>query len=77
MGRSHAVLLAEEGADLDPGGHLRVVAEIGVHPLDAGGSPTTALPGRGARLAVTHVVDIRDAAVLTLPVADGLTSSVV
>ncbi|WP_082703052.1 mycofactocin-coupled SDR family oxidoreductase [Mycobacterium sp. IS-1496] len=72
MGRSHAVRLAEEGADLILVDICRSLPEL-EYPLatDAELDETARLAeGHGARV-VTHVADVRDAAALSAAVDDG------
>lgn len=73
MGRSHAVRLAEEGADLILVDICESLPEI-EYPLStrADLDETARLVTEHGRRAVTHVVDVRDAAALAAAVADGV-----
>ncbi|CAJ1497310.1 mycofactocin-coupled SDR family oxidoreductase [[Mycobacterium] holstebronense] len=73
MGRSHAVRLAEEGADLILVDVCASLPEVDyplatIEDLDE----TADLVRQLGRRAVTHVVDVRDAAALTAAVAEGV-----
>lgn len=73
MGRSHAVRLAEEGADLiliDVCGPLPEIEYPLSAPQDL--AETARLVDKHNRRAITKTVDIRDAAALTAAVADGV-----
>ena len=72
MGRSHAVRLAEEGADLILVDICESLPEV-EYPLSTREDldETARLVEEQGRRAVTHVVDIRDAAALSAAVADG------
>lgn len=73
MGRSHAVRLAEEGADLILIDICASLPEID-YPLAATEDleETARLVEELGRRAVTHVVDVRDGAALTAAVDDGV-----
>lgn len=73
MGRSHAVRLAEEGADLILLDICASIPEV-EYPLAATEDleETARLVTELGRRAVTHVVDVRDAAALTAAVDDGV-----
>lgn len=73
MGRSHAVRLAEEGADLILVDICAPISEV-EYPLAATEDldETKRLVENFGRRAVTHVVDVRDAAALTAAVDDGV-----
>jgi SDR family mycofactocin-dependent oxidoreductase len=73
MGRSHAVRLAEEGADVILVDICESLPEI-EYPLssEADLDETARLIGELGRRAVTYVVDVRDAAALSEAVADGV-----
>ncbi|HEU4362382.1 MAG TPA: mycofactocin-coupled SDR family oxidoreductase [Mycobacterium sp.] len=73
MGRSHAVRLAEEGADLILVDICASLPEI-EYPLAAAEDldETARLVEKQGRQAVTHVVDVRDAAALAAAVDDGV-----
>jgi SDR family mycofactocin-dependent oxidoreductase len=73
MGRSHAVRLAEEGADLILVDICESLPDI-EYPLATVEDleETARLVRKHDRLAITHVVDVRDAAGLTAAVADGV-----
>jgi SDR family mycofactocin-dependent oxidoreductase len=73
MGRSHAVRLAEEGADLILVDICSSVPEV-EYPLASAGDleETARLVTEFGRRAVTHIVDVRDAAALTTAVEDGV-----
>ncbi len=72
MGRSHAVRLAEEGADLILVDICASLPEV-EYPLATTEDldETARLVEKHGRHAVTHVVDVRDAAALTAAVDDG------
>lgn len=73
MGRSHAVRLAEEGADLILVDICASIPDI-EYPLAATEEleETARLVKKQGRRAVSHVVDVRDAAALTAAVEDGV-----
>lgn len=73
MGRSHAVRLAEEGADLILVDICESLPEI-EYPLSTQEDldETARLVGQLGRRAVSYVVDVRDAAALTAAVDDGV-----
>ncbi|KWX23358.1 3-ketoacyl-ACP reductase [Mycolicibacterium wolinskyi] len=73
MGRSHAVRLAEEGADLILVDICRSLDEI-EYPLSSREDldETARLVEKQGRQAVTHVVDVRDGAALAAAVDDGV-----
>ena len=73
MGRSHAVRLAEEGADLILVDICSSLSEV-EYPLASRDDldETARLVKEFGRRAVTHVVDVRDAASLTAAVEDGV-----
>lgn len=73
MGRSHAVRLAEEGADLILVDICASLPEI-EYPLAASEDldETARLVEKQGRQAVIHVVDVRDAAALAAAVDDGV-----
>lgn len=73
MGRSHAVRLAEEGADLILVDICSSVSEV-EYPLASRDDldETARLVNKLGRRAVTHVVDVRDAAALAAAVQDGV-----
>ena len=73
MGRSHAVRLAEEGADLILVDICASLPEID-YPLAAAEDleETARLVEEQGRRAVTRVVDVRDAAALRTAVDDGV-----
>lgn len=73
MGRSHALRLAEEGADLVLVDICESLPEVD-YPLSTREdlAETARLVEEQGRRAVTHVVDIRDAAALAAAVADGV-----
>lgn len=73
MGRSHAVRLAEEGADLILVDICESLPEI-EYPLSSADdlAETARLVEKYNRRAVTKIVDIRDAAALATAVADGV-----
>ncbi len=73
MGRSHAVRLAEEGADLLLVDICRSLPEL-EYPLatDAELDVTARLAEEHGAHVVTHVVDVRDAAALSAAVDDGV-----
>jgi SDR family mycofactocin-dependent oxidoreductase len=73
MGRSHAVRLAEEGADLILVDICESLPDI-EYPLATVEDleETARLVRKHDRLAITHVVDVRDAAGLSAAVADGV-----
>ncbi|WP_067668477.1 mycofactocin-coupled SDR family oxidoreductase [Nocardia miyunensis] len=73
MGRSHAVRLAEEGADLILVDICRSLPEI-EYPLSAPEdlAETARLVGKFGRHAITAIVDVRDAAALASVVDDGV-----
>ncbi|BDY27371.1 mycofactocin-coupled SDR family oxidoreductase [Mycolicibacterium mageritense] len=73
MGRSHAVRLAEEGADLILVDICRSLDEI-EYPLATPDEldETVRLVEKQGRRAVSHVVDVRDAAALAAAVDDGV-----
>jgi SDR family mycofactocin-dependent oxidoreductase len=73
MGRSHAVRLAEEGADLILVDICSSLSEV-EYPLASRDDleETARLVNELGRRAVTHVVDVRDAASLTAAVEDGV-----
>ena len=73
MGRSHAVRLAEEGADLILVDICESLPEI-EYPLATREDleETARLVEKHGRRAVTHVVDVRDAAALAAAVDDGV-----
>ena len=73
MGRSHAVRLAEEGADLILVDICESLPDI-EYPLATieDLEETARLVRKHDRLAITHVVDVRDAAGLSAAVADGV-----
>lgn len=72
MGRSHAVRLAEEGADLILVDICESLPEVEYRLSTREDLDETArLVEEQGRRAVTHVVDIRDAAALSAAVADG------
>ncbi|SCX22139.1 mycofactocin-coupled SDR family oxidoreductase [Mycolicibacterium fluoranthenivorans] len=73
MGRSHAVRLAEEGADLILIDICRSLPEV-EYPLSAEEDleETARLVREHGRVAVAHVVDVRDADALTAAVDDGV-----
>ena len=73
MGRSHAVRLAEEGADLILLDICASLPEL-EYPLAAPEDldETARLVEEHGRSAVTHIVDIRDAEALTAAVDDGV-----
>ncbi|GAY15501.1 mycofactocin-coupled SDR family oxidoreductase [Mycobacterium sp. shizuoka-1] len=73
MGRSHAVRLAEEGADLILVDICRSLPEV-EYPLASREDlqETARLVEGHGRRAVTHVVDVRDAAALAAAVDDGV-----
>ncbi|MDQ2627547.1 MAG: mycofactocin-coupled SDR family oxidoreductase [Actinomycetota bacterium] len=74
MGRSHAVRLAEEGADLILVDICASLSAIDYPLADTADLDETArLVEEQGRRAVTHVVDVRDAAALTAAVDDGVT----
>ena len=68
MGRSHAVRLAEEGADLILVDICESLPEV-EYPLATGEDldETARLVEKHGRRAITHVVDVRDAAALAAP----------
>lgn len=72
MGRSHAVRLAEEGADLVLIDICRSLPEL-EYPLatEAELDETARLAEANGARVVTHVVDVRDAAALSAAVDDG------
>lgn len=73
MGRSHAVRLAEEGADLILVDICESLPEI-EYPLatSADLDETARLVEAHGRRAVTHIVDVRDGAALSVAVDDGV-----
>ena len=73
MGRSHAVRLAEEGADLILVDICESLPEV-EYPLASREDldETARLVEKHGRRAVTHVVDVRDAAALAAAVDDGV-----
>jgi SDR family mycofactocin-dependent oxidoreductase len=73
MGRSHAVRLAEEGADVILVDICESLPEI-EYPLATFEDleETARLVRKHDRLAITRVVDVRDAAALSAAVADGV-----
>ncbi|MDT5081710.1 MAG: hypothetical protein QOJ80_6347 [Mycobacterium sp.] len=73
MGRSHAVRLAEEGADVILVDICESLPEL-EYPLAAREDleETARLVEKHGRRAVSHVVDVRDAAALTAAVEDGV-----
>lgn len=73
MGRSHAVRLAEEGADLILVDICESLPEV-EYPLSTleDLEETVRLVEKHGRQAVSHVVDVRDAAALTAAVEDGV-----
>ncbi|WP_370332077.1 mycofactocin-coupled SDR family oxidoreductase [Mycolicibacterium hippocampi] len=73
MGRSHAVRLAEEGADLILVDICESLPEI-EYPLatSADLDETARLVEAHGRRAVTHIVDVRDGAALSAAVDDGV-----
>ena len=73
MGRSHAVRLAEEGADLILVDICQSLPEI-EYPLSTRDDldETARLVGEHGRRAVSFTVDVRDAAALTAAVDDGV-----
>lgn len=73
MGRSHAVRLAEEGADLILVDMCSSVSEV-EYPLASADDleETARLVTEFGRRAVMHVVDVRDAAALKAAVEDGV-----
>jgi SDR family mycofactocin-dependent oxidoreductase len=73
MGRSHAVRLAEEGADVILVDICESLPEL-EYPLAAREDleETVRLVEKHGRRAVSHVVDVRDAAALTAAVEDGV-----
>ncbi|MGB3521433.1 MAG: mycofactocin-coupled SDR family oxidoreductase [Mycobacterium sp.] len=73
MGRSHAVRLAEEGADLILVDICASLPEVD-YPLATTEDldETAELVRQHGRRAITHVVDVRDAAALTAAVAEGV-----
>src|SRR5215510_6938767 len=73
MGRSHAVRLAEEGADLILVDICQSLATL-EYPLATREDldETARLVRKHGRRAVTHVVDVRDADALTAAVDDGV-----
>ncbi|BCI51100.1 3-ketoacyl-ACP reductase [Mycolicibacterium litorale] len=73
MGRSHAVRLAEEGADLILVDICRSLPDI-EYPLATAEQldETARLATRHGARVVTHVVDVRDAAALSAAVDDGV-----
>ena len=73
MGRSHAVRLAEEGADLILIDICASLPEVD-YPLAATEDleETARLVEEQGRRAITHVVDVRDAAAMTAAVEDGV-----
>jgi SDR family mycofactocin-dependent oxidoreductase len=73
MGRSHAVRLAEEGADVILVDICESLPEL-EYPLAAKEDleETVHLVEKHGRRAVSHVVDVRDAAALTAAVEDGV-----
>jgi SDR family mycofactocin-dependent oxidoreductase len=73
MGRSHAVRLAEEGADLILVDICESLPEV-EYPLSTREDldETVRLVEKYGRQAVSHVVDVRDAAALTAAVDDGV-----
>lgn len=73
MGRSHAVRLAEEGADLILVDICESLAEI-EYPLSTRDDldETARLVGEHGRRAVSYAVDVRDATALTAAVDDGV-----
>lgn len=73
MGRSHAVRLAEEGADLILVDICRPIAQLEYSLATETELDETArmAEAHGARV-VTHVVDVRDATALTAAVDDGV-----
>lgn len=73
QGRSHAVRLAEEGADIiavDIGATVKTTEYEGASPEQL--AETAAHVEKAGRRAVTHQVDVRDLAALTEAVADGV-----
>src|SRR5690625_3110575 len=73
MGRSHAVRLAEEGADLILVDICASLPELEYRLATAEDLDETArLVESHGRRAVTHVVDVRDAAALAAAVDDGV-----
>jgi SDR family mycofactocin-dependent oxidoreductase len=74
MGRSHAVRLAEQGADLILVDICSSLSDV-EYPLASRDDleETARLVTEFGRRAVTHVVDVRDAASLTAAVEDGVT----
>jgi len=73
MGRSHAIRLAEEGADLILVDICESLPEV-EYPLStrADLDETARLVEEQGRRAVTHVVDVRDALALAFAVTDGV-----
>jgi NAD(P)-dependent dehydrogenase (short-subunit alcohol dehydrogenase family) len=73
MGRSHAVRLAEEGADLILVDICESLPEL-EYPLSSRDDleETARLVEKHDRRSVTHVVDVRDAAALAAAVDDGV-----
>ncbi|OBF53655.1 3-ketoacyl-ACP reductase [Mycobacterium sp. 852002-50816_SCH5313054-b] len=73
MGRSHAVRLAEEGADLILVDICASLPEI-EYPLASRADleETARLVGKHGRRAIAHVVDVRDAAALASVIAEGV-----
>ncbi len=73
MGRSHALRLAEEGADVILVDICESLPEL-EYPLSSREDldETARLVGELGREAVTHVVDVRDAAALAAAVDDGV-----
>ncbi|ORW43126.1 3-ketoacyl-ACP reductase [Mycobacterium paraense] len=73
MGRSHAVRLAEEGADLILVDICASLPEI-EYPLSSRADldETARLVEKHHRRAITHAVDVRDAAALASAVAEGV-----
>ena len=73
MGRSHAVRLAEEGADLILVDICESLPEV-EYPLSTREDldETARMVEKHGRRAVSHVVDVRDAGALAFAVADGV-----
>jgi SDR family mycofactocin-dependent oxidoreductase len=73
MGRSHAVRLAEEGADLILIDICRSLPQV-EYPLATGDEldETARLAGAHGARVVTHIVDVRDAGALSAAVDDGV-----
>src|ERR1700730_15648050 len=73
MGRSHAVRLAEEGADLILVDICESLPEL-EYPLASREdlAETARLVEKHSRRAITHVVDVRDTAALAAAVDDGV-----